>query len=84
MTCVGTDTLAYIDPSINPVYSASNVDGYSFKINGTSGSNPLTSKVGDGVTFINSSATYTASGNYLESIKDSSGNTVNSNFNISY
>ena len=58
--------------------SAENVV-YSFTYD--SSGNPLTSKVGDGVTFINSSATYTTSGNYLKSIKDSLGNTVNYNYN---
>ncbi|MBC8059686.1 MAG: DNRLRE domain-containing protein, partial [Clostridiaceae bacterium] len=58
--------------------SAENVV-YSFTYD-TSG-NPKTSKVGDSTIFINSSAAYTTSSNYLASMTDSSGNTVKSNYN---
>jgi YD repeat-containing protein len=57
--------------------SAENVV-YSFTYD--SSGNPLTSKVGDGATYINSSATYTTSGNYLNTITDSMGNTVTNNW----
>ncbi|MDT8716244.1 DNRLRE domain-containing protein, partial [Clostridium sp. 19966] len=39
--------------------------------------NPLTSKVGDSSLFIQASASYTASGNYISSMTDSLGNTIN-------
>ncbi len=57
--------------------SAENVV-YSFSYD--SSGNPLTSKVGDSTNFINSSATYTASGNYLNTLTDSMGNTVTNNW----
>jgi len=59
--------------NVTKATSAENVV-YSFTYD--SSGNPLTSKVGDGVTFANSSATYTASGNYLSTITDSRGNKV--------
>lgn len=41
-----------------------------------SSGNPLTSKVGYSVTFINASAAYIASENYLKTLTDSKGNTL--------
>lgn len=41
--------------------------------------NPLTSKVGGSTLYIDSSASYTASGNYIKTIKDASGNTATYN-----
>lgn len=43
--------------------------------------NPLTSKVGDSTLFMNSSSSYTWSGNYQSSLTDSSGNTTSKSWN---
>jgi RHS repeat-associated protein len=43
--------------------------------------NPETSRVGDSTTFINSSATYTADKNYIDTVTDSEGNIVNYDYN---
>ncbi|WP_270563050.1 DNRLRE domain-containing protein [Clostridium beijerinckii] len=57
--------------------SAENVV-YSFEYDAKG--NPKKSKVGDSTLFINSSANYKPSGNYIESTTDSSGNTVKYNY----
>lgn len=41
--------------------------------------NPLTAKVGEGTLFIQSTATYTSSGNYVSKTTDASGNTITNN-----
>jgi len=64
--------------NISTATSAQNVK-YSFTYD--SSGNPLTSKVGDSTLFIQSSANYTPSGNYLSSLTDPSGNTVTNNWN---
>ncbi|MCM0649711.1 discoidin domain-containing protein [Clostridium swellfunianum] len=58
--------------------SAQNVV-YSFEYD--SFGNPKTSKVGEGMEYIQSTAEYTSSGNYIKSLTDSSGNTVSYNYN---
>ncbi|SHI03421.1 YD repeat-containing protein, partial [Clostridium grantii DSM 8605] len=58
--------------------SAENVV-YSFTYD--SKGNPLTSKIGSDSLFIKSTATYTTSKNYIDTLTDSSGNTVNYNYN---
>lgn len=65
----GKHSLTKATSAENVVYS------FSYDKNG----NPLTAKVGDSATFIQSSATYTPSGNYLSSITDASGNTTTYN-----
>ncbi|WP_160680471.1 DNRLRE domain-containing protein [Clostridium sp. C8-1-8] len=52
---------------------------YSFTYD--SNGNPKTAKVGDSTIFTQSEAGYTASGNYINSLKDASGNTVTYNYN---
>ena len=47
---------------------------YNFKYD--SSGNPVTATIGDDTGYISSSATYSASGNYMSSLTDSSGNTV--------
>ena len=65
--------------NITSATSAQNVV-YSFTYD--SYGNPKTSKVGGSIS-INASAQYTADGNYIKSVTDSSGNTVNYNYNES-
>ncbi|SHH28624.1 DNRLRE domain-containing protein [Clostridium grantii] len=52
---------------------------YSFTYD--SNGNPLTSKIGNDTLFIKSTATYTANKNYIDTLTDSSGNTVDYNYN---
>ncbi|GFZ34395.1 hypothetical protein CSC2_49210 [Clostridium zeae] len=46
-----------------------------------SNGNPRTARVGDSTIFTQSEAGYTASGNYINSLKDATGNTVTYNYN---
>ena len=71
----------YTYDSNNNIKTATSAENVLYSFNYDSNGNPLTSKVGDSSLFIDSTATYTTDGNYLNTLKDSQGNTVTYNYN---
>jgi RHS repeat-associated protein len=59
---------------------ATSSENVNYSFNYDSNGNPISSRVGDGTDYIQSKADYTASGNYIKSLTDSLGNTVNYNY----
>ncbi|WP_156946308.1 DNRLRE domain-containing protein, partial [Clostridium akagii] len=60
--------------------NAASAENINYGFNYDSSGNPISAKVGSGADYIQSKADYTASGNYIKSLTDSLGNTVNYNY----
>jgi RHS repeat-associated protein len=60
--------------------SASSAENVNYGFSYDSYGNPTSAKVGDSSNYIQSNAAYTQSGNYIKSLTDSLGNTVNYNY----
>ena len=65
----------------NNVDTATSAENVVYSFSYDEAGNPLTSKVGNATLFINSSATYTTTGNYIKTMTDASGNIVEYNYN---
>ncbi|MDV3427799.1 MAG: hypothetical protein LIR50_12365, partial [Bacillota bacterium] len=69
----------YTYDSKRNILNATSAENVVYSFTYDSYGNPLTSKIGGSTLFINSSATYTASGNYIKTVTDASGNTATYN-----
>jgi RHS repeat-associated protein len=74
------NSFTYTYDNNHNITSATSAENVNYGFTYDSYGNPLTSKIGNSASYIQSSATYSSSGDYIKSLTDSLGNTVNYNY----